>query len=68
MACEGLLIELDAIMMANRRPENAAGLVNVVADAREQAAGILRGRLGALALFVSPPGFMYWLSVHRTCE
>ena len=60
MACEGLLRELDTIMTDTRRPGNAAALVNVVADAMEHAAGILRGRLGALALFVSPPGFMYW--------
>ena len=60
MACEGLLRELDTIMTDTRRPGNAAALVNVVADAMEHAAGILRGRLGALALFVSPLGFMYW--------
>ena len=60
MACEGLLRELDTIMTDTRRPGIAAALVNVVADAMEHAAGILRGRLGALALFVSPPGFMYW--------
>ena len=60
MACEGLLRELDTIMTDTRRPGNAAALVNVVADAMEHAAGILRGHLGALALFVSPPGFMYW--------
>ena len=59
MACEGLLRESDTIMTDTRRPGNAAALVNVVADAMEHAAGILRGRLGALALFVSPPGFMY---------
>ena len=60
MACERLLRELDTIMTDTRRPGNAAALVNVVADAMEHAAEILRGRLGALALFVSPPGFMYW--------
>ena len=60
MACEGLLRELDTIMTDTRRPGNAAALVNVVADTMEHAEGILRGRLGALALFVSPPGFMYW--------
>ena len=60
MACEGLLRELDTFMTDARRPGNAAALVNMVADAMEHAAGILRGRLGALALFVSPPGFMYW--------
>ena len=60
MACEGLLRDLDTIMADTRRPENVATLVNIVADAMERAAGILRGRLGALALFVSPPGFMYW--------
>ena len=60
MACEGLLRELDIIMTDTRRPGNPAALVNVVADAMVHAAGILRGRLGALALFVSPPGFMYW--------
>ena len=60
MACEGLLLELDAIMSDVRRPGNIAALVNVVVGAMEHAAGILRGRLGALALFVSPPGFMYW--------
>ena len=60
MACEGLLRELDTIMIDTQRPGNAAALVNVVADAMEHASGILRGRLGALALFVSPPGFMYW--------
>ena len=60
MACEGLLRELDTIMTDTRRPGNAAALVNVVAVAMEHAAGILRGRLAALALFVSPPGFMYW--------
>ena len=60
MACEGLLLELDAIMTDVRRPGNIAALVNVVVGAMEHAAGILRGRLGALALFVSPPGFMYW--------
>ena len=43
-----------------RRPGNIAALVNVVVGAMEHAAGILRGRLGALPLFVSPPGFMYW--------
>ena len=60
MVCEGLLRELDTIMTDTRRPGNAAALVNVVADAMEHAAGILRGRLGALALFVSPSGFLYW--------
>ena len=60
MVCEGLLRDLDAIMADTRRPGNVATLVNTVADAMERAAGILRGRLGALALFVSPPGFMYW--------
>ena len=60
MACEGLLRELHTIMTDTQRPGNAAALVNVVADAMEHAAGFLRGRLGALALFVSPPGFMYW--------
>ena len=60
MVFEGLLRELDTIMTDTRRPGNAAALVNVVADAMEHAAGILRGRLGALALFVSPPGFIYW--------
>ena len=58
MACEGLLLELDAIMSDVKRPGNIATLVNVVVGAMEHAAGILRGRLGAL--FVSPPGFMYW--------
>ena len=43
-----------------RRPGDIAALVNEVVGAMERAAGILRGRLGALALFVSPPGFMYW--------
>ena len=60
MVCEGLLHDLDTIMADTRRPGNVATLVNVVADAMERAAGILRGRLGALALFLSPPGFMYW--------
>ena len=60
MVCEGLLRDLDTIMADTRRPGNVATLVNIVADAMERAAGILRGRLGALALFVSPPGFMYW--------
>ena len=60
MACEGLLLELDAIMSDVRRIGNIAALVNVVVGAMEHAAGILRGRLGALALFVSPPGFLYW--------
>ena len=60
MVCEGLLRDLDAIMADTRRPGNVATLVNAVADAMERAAEILRGRLGALALFVSPPGFMYW--------
>ena len=60
MACEGLLRDLDTIMGDTRRPGNVATSVNIVADAMERAAGILRGRLGALALFVSPPGFMYW--------
>ena len=60
MVCEGLLHDLDTIMVDTRRPGNVATLVNIVADAMERAAGILRGRLGALALYVSPPGFMYW--------
>ena len=60
MACEGLLHDLDTIMADTRRHGNVATLVNIVAEAMERAAGILRGRLGALALFVSPPGFMYW--------
>ena len=60
MACEGLLRDLDAIMCDVRRSGDIAALVNEVVDAMERAAGILRGRLGALALFVSPPGFMYW--------
>ena len=60
MVCEGLLRDLDAIMADTRRPGNVATLVNIVADAMERTAGILRGRLGALAFFVSPPGFMYW--------
>ena len=46
------------IMGDTRRPGNVATLVNIVADAMERAAGILRGRLGALALFA--PEFMYW--------
>ena len=60
MACEGLLRDLDAIMCDVRRPGDIAALVNEVVGAMERAAVILRGRLGALALFVSPPGFMYW--------
>ena len=60
MVCEGLLRDLDTIMADTRRRGNVATLVNFVADAMERAAGILRGRLGALELFVSPPGFMYW--------
>ena len=60
IVCEVLLRDLDAIMADTRRPGNVATLVNAVADAMERAAGILRGRLGAPALFVSPPGFMYW--------
>ena len=60
MACEGLLRDLDAIMCDVRRPGDIAALVNEFVGAMERAAGILRGRLGALALFVSPPGFMYW--------
>ena len=60
MACEGLLHDLAAIMSNVRRLEDIAALVNEVVGAMERAAGILRGRLGALALFVSPPGFMYW--------
>ena len=60
MACEGLLRELDTTMTDTRGTGNAAALVNAVADAMEHAAGILRGHLGALPLFVSPPGFMYW--------
>ena len=60
MACEGLLRDLDAIMSDVRRPGDVAALVNEVVGAMERAAGILRGRLGSLALFVSPPGFMYW--------
>ena len=60
MVCEGLLRDLDTIMADTRRPGNVATLVNAVADAMERAAGIFRGRLGAIALFVSPPGFMYW--------
>ena len=60
MACEGLLRDLDATMSDVRRPGDVAALVNEVVGAMERAAGILRGRLGALALFVSPPGLMYW--------
>ena len=60
MVCEGLLRELDSIMNDARRPGNTAALVNIVVDAMEHASGNLRGRLGARALFVSPPGFMYW--------
>ena len=60
MACEGLLRDLDTIMSDVRRPGDIAALVNEVVGAMERAAGILRGHLGALALFVSPPGFMYW--------
>ena len=60
MACEGLLHDLDAIISNVRRLGDIAALVNEVVGAMERAAGILRGRLGALALFVSPPGFMYW--------
>ena len=60
MACEGLLIELDAVMNDTRNPERAGGLLQLVADAMETAVGILRCRLGAFVLFVSPPGFMYW--------
>ena len=56
MVCEGLLRELDTIMADTR---NAAALMNIVADAMEPAAVILRDRLGALALYVSPPGFMF---------
>ena len=57
MVSEGLL---DTMMTDTRRPGNAAALLNVVADAMEHAAGIIRGRLGALSLFLSPLGFMYW--------
>ena len=60
MACEGLLMNLDAIMNDTKKPDRAGGLQRVVADTMETAMGILRGRLGASALFVSPPGFMYW--------
>ena len=60
MACEGLLHDLDAIMSNVRRLGDIAALVNEVVGAMERAAWILWGRLGVLALFVSPPGFMYW--------
>ena len=60
MACEGLLIELNAVMDDTRNPDGAGGLPQLVPDALETAVGILRGRLEASVLFVSPPGFMNW--------
>ena len=56
MACEGLLHDLNAIMSNVRRLGDIAALVNEVVGAMERAAGILRGRLGALALFCIPTG------------
>ena len=60
MACEGLLMNLDANMNDTKHPERAGGLLRVVADAMKTAIEILRGQQGASVLFVSPPGFMYW--------
>ena len=59
MAFEGLLMNLDTIMNDSKNPDRAGSLLRLVADAIETAMGILRGRLGASVLFVSPPGFMY---------
>ena len=50
MACEGLLIDLDAVMNDTRNPERAGGLLQLVAHAMEAAVGIIRGRLGASVL------------------
>ena len=58
MTCEGLLIDLDAVMIDTRNPERARDLLQLVADAMETAVVILRGRLGASELFLSLPGFM----------
>ena len=60
MACEGLLMNLDTVMNDVKHSERAGDLLRVVADAMETATEILRGQLGASALFVSPPGFLYW--------
>ena len=60
MACEGLLGEIDNRMQDSAHPERAGELLQLVANAMEIAAEILRGQLGISALFVSPPGFMYW--------
>ena len=53
-------MNLDAIKNDTKDPDRAGGLLRLEADAMEIAMGIFRGRLGASALFVSPPGFMYW--------
>ena len=60
MACEGLLKNLDTVMNDVKHPERAGDLLRVVADAMETATEILRGQLGASAVFFSPPGFLYW--------
>ena len=60
MACEGLVMNLDTVMNDVKHPERAGDLLRVVADAMVTATEILRGQLGASALFVSPPGFLYW--------
>ena len=61
MACEGLLMNLDAVMNDVKHTERAGDLLRVVADAMETAIEILRGQLSASALFISPPGFLYWV-------
>ena len=60
MACEGQLKNLDTVMNDVKHPEHAGDLLRVVADAMETATEILRGQLGASAVFFSPPGFLYW--------
>ena len=64
MACEGLLEDLPRILRGMSTHEAAsnevAGVLHQIATAMERTGKLLCARLRVPALFVSPPGKLYW--------
>ena len=64
MACEGLLEDLLRLLREMSTLETArneiARIMHQIATAMERTADLLRTQLRVPALFVSPPGMLYW--------
>ena len=64
MACEGLLEDLPRLLREMSTLETArneiARILHQFATAMERTADLLRTQLRVPALFVSPPGMLYW--------